>query len=178
MRPIVAVIGSAQPEKQAYETAFELGKRLCDAGFRVATGGFSGVMEAALAGARSSDHYREGDTLAILPVYDFTKANRFADIVIPTGLGVSRNVVLVATGFAVVSVAGEVGTLSEIALAMRLQKPVLLLRGSGGWSTRLSERTDWALQENGVNVVENVEQTVDRLLQLAQKTGSYEPEWR
>ena len=69
MRKIVAVIGDAKIEKPSlkYDVAFQTGKLLVDNGFRVQSGGHSGVMEAAFAGAHSSEKYREGDTIAILP---------------------------------------------------------------------------------------------------------------
>ena len=78
-----------------------------------------------------------GVTIGILPGYDFTSANPFIDVIIPTGLDVGRNQLVIASGQAVIAVGGGAGTLSEIALASQLNKPIILLRGSGGWADRL-----------------------------------------
>ena len=109
-RKIVSVIGNRKIEKDGirYKIAFELGKALVDNGYRVQSGGLRGVMEAVLAGARSSEHYHEGDTIALVPSFDTETANEYADIVIPTGLDVMRNA-LVANAYAVIGVGGGAG---------------------------------------------------------------------
>ena len=50
-------------------------------------------------------------------------------MVVPTGLGEMRNALVVRTADVVVAVGGELGTLSEVALAVRTGVPVLSLRG-------------------------------------------------
>ena len=96
MRKVVAVIGDAiiEPNGEKYKLAFEAGKALVDNGYRVQSGGLKGIMEAAFHGARSSEKYREGDTIAIVPSFDKSWANKYADIVLPTGLDVYRNVIV------------------------------------------------------------------------------------
>ena len=76
-RKIIAVIGNKQIEKDGirYKLAFELGKALVDNGYRVQSGGLKGVMEAVLAGAKSSKNYKEGDTIALFPSFDTETAN-------------------------------------------------------------------------------------------------------
>ena len=56
MRKSIAIIGNAglPPEHQNYQLAFAAGKALVDAGYRVQSGGLTGVMEAAFAGAHAS----------------------------------------------------------------------------------------------------------------------------
>jgi uncharacterized protein (TIGR00725 family) len=120
--------------------AHELGRLAITAGFRIATGGRGGVMEAASAGARTAPTYREGDVIGVLPGYAPDGANRFVDIAIPTGMGEARNVVLVALADVVVVIGGGAGTLSEIAMAWRLGKPVVALRTSAGWAGELAGR--------------------------------------
>jgi uncharacterized protein (TIGR00725 family) len=66
--------------------------------------------------------------------------------VIPTGLDVGRNQLVVASGFAVVVIGGGAGTLSEIALASQINKPIILLKQTGGWADKL---TDEYLDERG-----------------------------
>lgn len=139
MRKIVAVIGDAKVEKDSlkYKTAFMTGKLLVDNGYRVQSGGHSGVMEAAFAGAHASEKYREGDTVAILPTWDANVANPYADIAIPTGLDVYRNAI-VANASAVIAVGGGAGTLSEMAFAWSLKRLVIAFDCVEGWSKKLA----------------------------------------
>ena len=139
MRKIIAIIGDSVIEKDGlkYQMAFETGKALVDNGYRVQSGGLYGVMEAAFKGARASAKYKEGDTLALIPSFDRTKTNENADIVIPTGLDVMRNV-LVANAHAVVAVGGGAGTLSEMANAWALMRMVLAFDNVEGWSKKLA----------------------------------------
>jgi uncharacterized protein (TIGR00725 family) len=69
-------------------------------------------------------------TIGILPTYDKDSANYWVDVVIPTGLGHARNNLVAATGDGVIGVGGSWGTLSELAIAMRMGKPVVVI---GGW---------------------------------------------
>lgn len=135
MRKIVAVVGTAEcsPESPVWRQAYQLGAQLVASGFRVLTGGLSGVMEAALAGAKSAEAYREGDTIAILPSFDPAAANPYADIVIATGADVHMNGI-VASADAVVAVGGGAGTLCEIAMAWERGRPVLAFGALDGSS--------------------------------------------
>jgi uncharacterized protein (TIGR00725 family) len=83
-------------------------------------------MEAAARGARSEG----GFTLGLLPGVDKEAANEFIDCAVATGLGHFRNFLIAQTADALVAVAGQYGTLSEIAMALNLGKPVV---GLGSW---------------------------------------------
>lgn len=131
MRPIVAVIGNREATAAHCQIAEEIGCRLVQRGFRVLTGGLSGVMEAASRGARSASNWREGDVIGILPGSRVDAANPYVDIVIPSGMGYARNVLIVQTAHAVVAVGGGAGTLSEIALAWQTDKPIVALNVDG-----------------------------------------------
>lgn len=124
--PYVAVSGGGQADEEACRMAEEVGRHLARRGAVVVTGGLGGVMEAACRGAKAE----QGRTLGILPSDDRDDANPWVDVALPTGMGEGRNVLLVRAADAVVAVAGEFGTLSEIALALRLGKPVI---GLGTW---------------------------------------------
>jgi uncharacterized protein (TIGR00725 family) len=119
----VAVVGPGDATATEEGTAEEVGRLLADAGAVVVTGGRGGVMAAACRGARE----RGGRTVGLLPGTD---RDSEAEIALPTGLGEGRNVLVVRAADAVVAVGGGYGTLSEIALALRLGTPVA---GIGTW---------------------------------------------
>lgn len=131
VRPIVAVVGNRDATRAQCELAEDVGRLLVERGFRVLTGGLSGVMEAACRGARSASNWREGDVIGILPGSCAEAANPYVDIVIPSGMGYARNVLIVQTAHAIVAVGGGAGTLSEIALAWQSDKPIVALDVEG-----------------------------------------------
>lgn len=88
------------------------------------SGGLGGVMKAASRGMRAEG----GLTVGILPQDHKGKANAFVDAPIATGLGVGRNVVIARAADAVIAIGGEYGTLSEIAFALQMGKPVVGIR--------------------------------------------------
>lgn len=135
-RLYVAVSGGGQADDAACDQAREVGRALAGRGVVVVTGGLGGAMEAACQGAKAAG----GTTIGILPGDDRGEANEWVDVAVPTGLGEGRNALVVRAADAVVAVAGEFGTLSEIALALRLGKPVVGLDtwelGRGGRPVR------------------------------------------
>jgi len=124
--PYVAVVGPGEASPDELHTSEEVGAGLAAAGVVVVTGGLGGVMEAASRGARS----RRGRTLGILPGDDRDAANGWVEIAVPTGMGELRNGLVVRAADAVVAIGGGHGTLSEIALALKLGRPVV---GLGTW---------------------------------------------
>ncbi len=137
-RLMLAIVGDAGATQNSpgWQTAHELGKLAVDHGYRIVCGGLGGVMEAACRGARSSERYREGDTVGILPVGDPAEANEFVDIVLATHLDTGRNM-LVANADAVLAVGGGAGTLTEIAYAWQYKRLIIGL-DVPGWSSRLA----------------------------------------
>lgn len=136
-RPIAAVIGSARATAAEQDLARELGRCLVDKGFRVATGGMGGVMKAAALGARAAERYRPGDTIAVLPTYEMGDQHE-SDVVVRTGMQHARNVVLVATSTVVLAIGGRAGTLSEIAIAWELRRPIICVGQALGWALRVA----------------------------------------
>ena len=136
---MLAVLGSGGIlPAEILASAEELGRLAVDRGFRVVTGGREGVMEVVSRGARSSELWDDGSVIGVLPDYDPAAANPFVDIVVPTGLGLGRNIVVVAMADVVIAFSGGAGTLTEIGMAWRLGKPIIVLTGTGGWSEQLA----------------------------------------
>lgn len=136
----VSVIGDGDvpPGDARLAVAEAVGRGIVDAGWVLVTGGRGGVMAAACRGGRSAAGWAPGRVVGVLPGTDAADANPWVDTVLPTGLGLARNVI-VAQSEAVVAVGGRAGTLSEIALAWQLGRHVVALRG-GGWAGRLADR--------------------------------------
>jgi len=97
-------------------------------------------MAAACRGSKSAG----GLTIGVLPGYNAADANPHVDIPIVTGMGEARNVVIVRTASAVIAVGGEFGTLSEIAFALKLGRPVI---GLGTWELARAGRPAQAIVE-------------------------------
>jgi uncharacterized protein (TIGR00725 family) len=123
----VAVAGAAAASRDDERAAAEVGRLLAEAGVAVVCGGLGGVMAAACRGAKEAG----GLTIGILPGEDRSHANPWVDVALPTGLGEARNALVVRACEALIAVGGEFGTLSEIALALKLGRPVV---GLGTWS--------------------------------------------
>jgi uncharacterized protein (TIGR00725 family) len=122
----IAVIGGSEASPEVLTEAEAVGRGLASAGAILVCGGLDGVMAAACRGARSAG----GRTVGILPGLDRAAANQWVDVVIATGLGEARNLLVVSSADAVIAIGGEYGTLSEIALALRAGIPVI---GLGTW---------------------------------------------
>lgn len=118
----VSVVGSGPEHEAVAET---VGRLLAERGCVVVTGGLGEVMAAAHRGAKAAG----GTTIAILPGESRAEANPWADHVVVTGIGHARNLAVAASGDAVIAVGGSWGTLAEVAFAMRLGRPVVVLHG-------------------------------------------------
>ena len=149
MRPIVAVVGGSTCSPEQAQAAEEVGRRLAEAGAVVLCGGLGGVMEAVAKGVRSAS----GLAIGILPGSDPAAANRYIDVPLATGMGEMRNALIVRSAQAVIAIGGGVGTLSEIALALRIGTPVLGLQDSFLGKVDLprvaspEEAVRWALEQ-------------------------------
>ena len=126
-RPRIGVMGASECPPRILELAREVGYLIGRRGGLLVCGGQGGVMEAACRGAKAAG----GTTVGILPTSDRADANRYVDIAIPTGMGEARNALVVRAADVLIAVAGEFGTLSEIALALRSGTPVV---GLETWS--------------------------------------------
>ena len=116
--------------------AYETGKEVAKSGSVLITGGLGGVMKAASHGAKDAD----GLTVGIIPQDDSAMANAFCDIVIPSGMGLSRDFLNALSADGVIVVGGGSGTLSEICAAYMYKKPIATLKNSGGMATKYSDQ--------------------------------------
>jgi len=139
MKKLIAVSGSDGSDENLTELALKAAEEV---GYRIARkdgvlicGGGGGIMEAASKGAKKGG----GLTVGILPGLK-EEANEFIDIAIPTHLGYFRNYILISSADTVIGIAGRWGTLNEISFALNIGKPVIILKGSGGWADILSNK--------------------------------------
>jgi uncharacterized protein (TIGR00725 family) len=144
----VAIIGARNCDDEISEIAERIGSLLAEGGYTIVCGGLGGVMEAVCKGAKS----KNGKTIGILPGNNPIEANPYIDIAIATGMGISRNLIIIRSAVAVIAIAGGYGTLSELAFALQLEKPIIGIR-------------TWAVSEN-VEIVSNPEDAVIRLNEL------------
>jgi hypothetical protein len=124
--PQIAVSGGRRCSAGTVRLARVLGRELAAAGAVVLCGGRGGVMAAVARGVREGG----GTVVGLLPGYAHAAGNPYLSIVVPTGLGHARNVLVAAAGDALIAVGGSNGTLAEIALARVLARPVIAL---GAW---------------------------------------------
>jgi len=120
-KKVVSVIGGHNCSKEVEQKAKKLGKKLAKVVRILVSGGLSGTMKAVCQGFKAGG----GLTIGIITSYDKNDANSFVDIVIPTGLGLARNVLVVSSADVVVALPGEAGTLSEIAYCLQFGIPVI-----------------------------------------------------
>ena len=121
----MAVVGSGTATGDLYEKARAVGRLIAERGGILVCGGLSGVMEAAARGATEAG----GAAVGILPDEDRKRQNIYLTYSLATGTGQARNLAVVCSGDVVIAVGGEYGTLSEIGLARKVGRPVVVLEG-------------------------------------------------
>ncbi|HEX2219054.1 MAG TPA: hypothetical protein VHG35_09630 [Gemmatimonadales bacterium] len=125
-RPVVGVMGASAPGAAALEAAQRLGRLAAQAGWVVLTGGRpAGIMDAACAGAKSVSGSL---TVGILPTGAEAPVSEHVDVAVFTGMNEARNVINVLSSDVVVACGVEgPGTAAEVALALKLDRPTILL---------------------------------------------------
>jgi uncharacterized protein (TIGR00725 family) len=149
-KKVVSVIGGHSCKNEVEQIAQELGKKLAKVVDILVSGGLSGTMKAVCQGFKAGG----GLTIGIIPSYDKNDANNFMDIVIPTGLGLARNVLVVKSADVVVALPGEAGTLSEVAYCIQFGIPVISLNS-------------WDIK--GVIKVSTVDEAVEQVKQILRR---------
>ncbi|MCP4250173.1 MAG: TIGR00725 family protein [bacterium] len=123
-KPVIGVMGGADVNERGRSDAHLLGRLIAERSWVLLNGGRdAGVMGASAEGARQAG----GMVVGVLPDRDDRSASPHLDLAIVTGLGDGRNVINVLSSDVVIACPGGAGTLSEVALALKNGKPVILL---------------------------------------------------
>ncbi len=144
---IIAVVGGHKCSKEVEQIATKLGKLIAEVGYILVCGGLGGVMKAVSMG----NSLAGGLSVGILPGEDKRTANPYIDIPIPTGLGYTRNTIVVGCADIIIALPGEYGTLSEIAFALNMKKPVI---GIGSWDIKGMQQA--ATPEEAIELVKEL----------------------
>jgi uncharacterized protein (TIGR00725 family) len=148
---MIGVIGAGDCNNEIHEIAHEAGFKLATRKHTIICGGLGGVMESVCKGARDAG----GLTIGILPGDDPATANAYVDIAIATGIGLARNIIIVRSAQAILAIDGSYGTLSEIAFAIQLHRPVIGIK-------------TWNVSEN-ITHVASVDEAVSELDKIVGK---------
>src|SRR3954469_8661189 len=129
-KPQVCVLGSAEPGSAAYELAGAAGELLAKLGITVVSGCGSPATRVAAERALAAG----GLVVSIIPPDQMPASDWPATVVIPSGMGDARNLLMALAGDACIVIGGRAGTISEVCLAWLHKRPLLPLVGCGGWS--------------------------------------------
>ena len=163
----ISVVGDYSAGQKEYNFAYELGKLLASKNLIVLTGGKGGVMEAVGKGVME----KGGTVVGILPSAFTGESNEYCTIRIATGLGHSRNAIIASSADIVIAIGGKAGTLIEIGYSWVFDKPIIAVKGFGGWSDELAGKIidDRNVQPIfPVSTIRELDQTLDILIEKIQ----------
>lgn len=146
-KAIVGVMGPGGGASNSdLQTAYELGQQIAEQGWILLTGGRNiGVMDAASRGAKQAN----GLTVGVLPGENHSDTSAAVDIPILTGMGNARNAINILTSDLVIACGIGAGTVSEVALALKANKAVILLNSEDSCShffEKLSDQSIFVVQ--------------------------------
>ena len=142
--------------------AFEVGQEVGKSGSVLITGGLGGIMQAASKGAKSVD----GITVGIIPQDDPSEANEYCDIVIPSGMGFTRDFLNALSADGVVIVGGGSGTLSEVCAAYMSKKPMVAIRSLIGSITPYVDGYLDHRENVKIHGVDSAQEAIKKILDL------------
>ena len=122
----IGVIGAGNCDESVAMIAEDVGREIAKRGAVLICGGLGGVMQAAACGAKQEG----GTTIGILPGNRREDANPYIDIAILSAMGHARNAIIAQSCDALIAIDGEYGTLSEIALSLKMGKTVVVLESN------------------------------------------------
>lgn len=146
----IGVIGAGKCDESIAIIAEEVGRDIAKRGAVLICGGLGGVMQAAARGAKEED----GTTIGILPGSRREDANPYIDIAILSAMGHARNAIIAQSCDALIAIDGEYGTLSEIALSLKMGKTVVVLE------------SEWEIK--GTRVAKDAKEAVEMLFEEKQ----------
>lgn len=138
----IGIIGSAgweeypkeKPNKKAYGVAYEIGRLIANEGAILVCGGKGGVMEAACRGAKD----KNGITVGVIGGNKRNRSNKYIDIEVVSGfVNCGEDAIIISMTDGIIAIGGGSGTLQEIATAYRNKKPIVVLKGTEGWTQQL-----------------------------------------
>ena len=117
-------MGGSKATPEVAQMAERLGTLIAENGWILLNGGRNcGVMAASARGAKEAG----GTVIGILPDTTTAKASPDLDIAVVTGMHDARNLINVLSSDVVIACPGALGTLSEIVLAPKHDKRVILV---------------------------------------------------
>lgn len=120
---LIGVIGASNASSKGLANAYEVGRLIAESGAVLVCGGLGGIMEAASRGTAEAG----GEVIGILPGSSPQDANPFVSLPVVTDMGHARNIIIAQTANVLIAIEGEYGTLSEMAISLKLGKTVLVL---------------------------------------------------
>lgn len=168
MKKIISICGSDLDDEKlsdyALNVAEQVGRIAARRGFVLLCGGRGGIMEAACKGAKEE----HGITIGILP-YSKEEANKYIDIAIPTTIGNIRNFLVANSGDVVIAIGGRWGTLNEISFSMIYNKPLILIKGTGGCVDEIITGCIMQNIESEYYVVNSAEEAINKAVEILNK---------
>ena len=165
MKKLISVCGSDGCDEKltsyALDVAEKVGILVAQRGGVIICGGREGIMHAVCRGAKKEG----GITVGIMP-YEKNEANEFIDIAIPTGLGNVRNFLVSTTGDVTIAIGGRWGTLNEICFRMISEKPIILIKGTGGCVDEIINGNIMQGVENNFLVADSAEDAVKKAFEI------------
>jgi len=166
MKTLISVCGSDGDDETlsdySLEIAEKVGELIARKGAILVCGGRGGVMRAACKGAKHED----GLTIGILPESK-EESNKYVDISLPTGIGHKRNFLVVSSGDAIIAIGGRWGTLNEISYAAIFEKPIVLIKNTGGCVDEIINGK--LLEKYSFNIAESAEEAVEKAFNICKK---------
>ena len=159
---VIGVMGVGSATSEELQLAYNLGKSIAENNWVLLTGGRkAGVMDAASRGAKSAD----GLVVGVLPGRDSTIRSPAVDIAIVTDMGNARNNINVLSSDVIIACGMGLGTASEVALALKNHKLVILLNQS-----QLTERFFASLTTENLFSAQTVEEAIALIQEIIKIT--------
>jgi uncharacterized protein (TIGR00725 family) len=168
MKTIISVCGSdgddANLSNYALQTSESVGKLVAKKNGVIVCGGRDGIMKAVCKGAKTE----MGITIGILP-NSKQEANEYIDIALATGIGHKRNFLVASFGDAIIAIGGRWGTLNEISFAIIFNKPLILIKGTGGIVDEIINGNILTNEYLSYHIVNSAEEAVEKAFELCEK---------